>query len=215
MIRANVFSEEQLDYLVEMLNIGAGNATTALNHLLQCEVDMKLPVVNVVPASEAAVVLGDPAAPVACLRMRMVGDLTGCMFFIVPDDQKAKLAELAERSMLGPKRDNPDPDRVLAALAEIGNILAGVYLTAIHDFCKLNICHSVPILALDMLQALLDESIATQAGEGLTIILITNEFIIGKEQFRTFFLIFPNRKSITALVDSMKEAGKMYGYKPD
>ncbi|HEV3261503.1 MAG TPA: chemotaxis protein CheC [Gemmataceae bacterium] len=212
---AGLFSAAQLDYLVEMFNIGAGNAATALNHLLQCEVNMKLPGVNVVPAAQATSSVGDPGEPIACLRMRMVGELTGCLFFIVPDDQKAKLAELAEQSMLGPKRDNPDPDRVLAALAEIGNILAGVYLTAIHDFCKLNVSHSVPVLAIDMLQALLDESIATQAGEGQTLILVTNEFIIGKEQFRTFFLIFPNRKSITALVDSMKEAARLYGYEKD
>jgi chemotaxis protein CheC len=215
MSRPGLFSEKQLDYLVEMVNIGAGNATTALNHLLQCAVDMKMPGVNVLPAEQATAALGDPAAPVACLRMRLVGDLDGYLFFLVPDDQKAKLAELAERSLLGPGREDPDPERVLAALAEIGNILAGVYLTAIHDFCRLNVCHSVPVLAVDMLQALLDESIATQTGEGHTIILVTNEFLIGQERFRTFFLIFPTRKSTTALVDSMREAGKLYGYKPD
>jgi chemotaxis protein CheC len=176
---------------------------------------MRQPGVNVLPAEQATAALGDPAAPVACLRMRLVGDLDGYMFFLVPDDQKAKLAELAERSLLGPRSENPDPERVLAALAEIGNILAGVYLTAIHDFCRLNVCHSVPVLAVDMLQALLDESIATQTGEGHTIILVTNEFLIGTERFRTFFLIFPTRKSTTALVGSMKEAGRLYGYKPD
>src|SRR5689334_7645357 len=136
MSRPGLFSEKQLDYMVEMVNIGAGNATTALNHLLQCAVDMKMPGVNVLPAEQA------PAALVACLRMRLVGDLDGYLFFLVPDDQKAKLAGLAERSLLGPGREDPDPERVLAALAEIGNILAGVYLTAIHDFCRLNVCHS-------------------------------------------------------------------------
>ena len=45
-----LFSEEQLDYLEELLNIGAGNATTALNHLLRSEVNMKLPRMEVLPA---------------------------------------------------------------------------------------------------------------------------------------------------------------------
>src|ERR1700693_4227531 len=213
--RADLLSEEDLDYLVEMFNIGAGNAATALNQLLTCEVDMRLPGVRVTTPAQATAALGEPGAPVTCMRMRMVGDLTGYMFFVVAEDQKTKMAELAERSMLGPEGRNPDPDRALGVLAEIGNILAGVYLTAIHDFCKLQVCHSVPVVAVDMLQALLDEAIATQTGKAQTVLLVTNEFAIDKEHFRTYLVIFPNRKSINALVDSIKQARELYGFKQD
>lgn len=211
MTYADLFSEELLDFLIEMLNIGAGNATTALSQLLQCHVDMKQPQVHVLPATKVTTVLDDPAPRFACLRMRLVGDLGGFLFFLVPEEQKVELALLAERSLLGSKRESQEPDWVVADLAEIGNILAGVYLTAIHDFCKLNVCHSVPILAVDLLQTLLAEASATLEGEGHTIVLITNEFFIGKEPFRTFFLIIPARDSISALMASMKEAGKLHG----
>src|SRR5947209_8017912 len=137
MSRNDLFTEEQLDYLVEMLNIGAGNASTALNHLLQCQVKMTLPGVKVLTVAEVPDAVGGPSASAVGLRMKMVGDLAGCLFFLVPEDQKGKLADLAERAMLGPEKDNPDPEHVQATLAEIGNILAGVYLTAIHDFCRL------------------------------------------------------------------------------
>jgi chemotaxis protein CheC len=213
--RADLLSEEDLDYLVEMFNIGAGNAATALNQLLACEVDMRLPGVRVTTPAQTTVALGEPGAPVTCMRMRMVGDLTGYMFFVVAEDQKTKMAELAERSMLGPEGRNPDPDRALGVLAEIGNILAGVYLTAIHDFCKLRVCHSVPVLAVDMLQALLDEAIVTHTGKAPTVLLVTNEFAIDKEHFRTYLLIFPNGKSINALVDSIRQARQLYGFKED
>ncbi len=204
------FSEDQLDYLGELLNIGAGNAATALTHLLQCPVSMTRPDVEVLPARQVPCVLGDPSLPVACVRMKMVGDLSGSLFFLVPDEQKLHLAEMAESALLGPV-PNPDPDRILATVTEIGNILAGVYLTAIHDFCSLNVCHSVPVLAVDMMQALLDESLAARAGDDQAIILIKNEFLVGTDRAHTFFLIFPSGASVPALVDSMKEAGKRYG----
>ena len=88
-------------------------------------------------------------------------------------------------------------------------------MTAIHDFCKLNVCHSVPEAAVDMLQSLLDESLALRSVEGDAIILVNNEFLIGADQLNTFFLIFPSRASITTLVNSMAEAAKMYGFKHD
>jgi chemotaxis protein CheC len=213
--RANLLSEEDVDYLVEMFNIGAGNAATALNQLLTCHVDLRLPGVKVAPASEATIGVGEPETSMTCMRMKMVGDLTGYMLFVVADEQKMKMAELAERSMLGPERHNPEPDRVLSVVAEIGNILAGVYLTAIHDFCKLQVCHSVPVPSVDVLQALLDEAIANHAGKAETIILVTNEFMIGTEHFRTYLLILPSGKSTDALVDSIKQARELYGYKQD
>jgi chemotaxis protein CheC len=212
MKKNDLFTEEQLDYLSEMLNIGAGNASTALSHLLRCQVDMKLPGVDVLSPERAASALGDPALPVACLRMKMVGDMAGCLFFIVRDGEKARLAELAENALPGPKKDQPDPDHTLSILAEIGNILAGVYLTAIHDFCKLNVCHSVPVLAVDMVQSLLDESLALQSSADQMVILVSNEFVIGDGKVKTFLLIFPSRDSLKALVDSMAVASKMYGY---
>jgi chemotaxis protein CheC len=209
----DLFSEEQRDYLVELLNIGGGNASTALSHLLQSEVAMKMPRVEIMPVARAVAALGGPSMPF-CVGMKMVGDLTGCLFFLVADDQKAKLADLGERAMLGPARENPDPERVLATVAEVGNILAGVYLTAIHDFCKLNVCHSVPLAGVDMMQSLLDESLA-RGGEDQPIILVSNEFVIGADRLETFFLIFPARASLAALVGSMGEAAKMYGDKHD
>ena len=59
----DLFTEEQLDYLVEMLNIGAGNATTALQHLLQCEVNMKMPGVEVLPAPRCLPPSATPPLP--------------------------------------------------------------------------------------------------------------------------------------------------------
>jgi chemotaxis protein CheC len=213
--RADPLSEEDLDYLVELFNIGAGNAATALNQLLTCQVDMRLPGVSVTTASLATDAVGDSGAPVTCLRMKMVGDLTGYMFFVVADDQNVKMAELAERSMLGPQGRSPEPERVSGILAEIGNILAGVYLTAIHDFCKLQVSHSVPVLAVDMLQALLDEAIAAQTEATQTVLLVTNEFAVDREHFRTYLLIFPTGDSINALVNSIKQARELYGFKQD
>jgi chemotaxis protein CheC len=204
------FTEEQMDYLVELLNIGAGNAATALTELLQCTVSMTLPGVEIFPPTQLPSLLGDPALPVACTRMKMVGDMSGCLFFIVPEDQRLKLAERAEQALLG-SASEPDSRQILGTLTEIGNILAGVYLTAIHDFCRLNVYHSVPVPAVDMVQALLDESLAARAGDDATMILIKNEFIIEAERAKAFFLIFPTGESVQTLVDSMKEVGKAYG----
>jgi len=203
-------SEEQLDFLAEMMNVWAGNAATALTKMLQCEVDVRIPRVHALAVPQVPSVLSDPSRPVACVRMGMVGEVTGDLFFIVPDDQKIALIRFAERASgmwnveCGIQNQQSPVD--LSVLAEIGNILAGVYLTAIHDFCKLNIYHTVPRVAIDMIQSLLDESLATMSREVEEIIMVVNDFIAADGHITTYFLVIPSPQSVKTLVDSIEEA---------
>jgi chemotaxis protein CheC len=208
-----LFTEEQLDFIREMVNIGAGNAATALQQLLQCPVDLIIPRVHVLPATQVSSILDNPASLVVCVRMGMVGDIGGAMFFIVPEESRKKLVSMAEKVQLGlsksPVQKHEDVD--LSALVEIGNILSGVYLTAIHDFCRLNIYHTVPVLAIDMIQPLLDEALIKISLQIQTAILIENEFVIEEHHIRTLLLIIPSSESIKPMIDALGQAKKAYG----
>ena len=210
-----LFSQGQLDFLGEMMNIGAGNAATAFSQMLQSEVNIEIPVVHVLPSLKIPSSLSDPSLPIACVRMDMVGDVAGALYFIVPNEDKVNLIHFIERTMLGGigvspltrrSSDSAVPDLDLSVLEEMGNILAGVYLAAIHDFCRLNIYHSVPTIAIDMIQSLLDESIVALSHEFEVVIMVEAKFILKTNRIRTFLLIVPAVQSVTVLVASIEQA---------
>ena len=205
-------SEEQVDFLREMMNIGTGNAATALSQILGCEVNMEIPTIRVFPSPEADSVLDDPSLRVSCVRMGMVGDVLGDLFFIVPEEHRMVVTDLAE-STSGmrnePGAESPHSED-LSVLNELGNIIAGVYLAAVHDFCKLNIYHTVPALAIDMVQSLLDESLSRTSSQIQAIIVIESRFVIEKRhRLRTFLLMIPLEHSLKVLVDSMEQARRL------
>ncbi|MDD5094513.1 MAG: chemotaxis protein CheC [Dehalococcoidia bacterium] len=204
-------SSEQLDFLEEMMNVGAGNAATALTQMLQRNVEMIIPKVIIAKPTDKVSILENPSLPVVCVKMDMINDVKGSLFFIVPEEQKSMLIRLAKEVMLGAGKfwrtgeaDSKSMD--LSLIIEMGNIVAGVYLTAVHDFCKLNIYHTVPILAIDMIQALLDESLGRLTHQIQHIIVIENEFRIEERQIRTFLLMVPEANSIKVLADSIGQA---------
>jgi chemotaxis protein CheC len=199
-----VFSEEQMDFLREMMNIGAGNAGTAFTQMLQRQVEVRIPALHILPIAKVPSILGDPSLLVLCARMGIVGDTRGELFFIVPDEHKKTLAHLVEGAAPGSKKNIPDVD--LSVLTEVGNIIAGVYLTAIHDFCGLNIYHSVPTVSIDMIQSLLDESLAMLSSQVSAILLVENEFAIAEKRIRTFLLVVPTMVSVKILIDSIEQA---------
>ncbi len=200
-----LLNDEQVDFLCEMINIGAGNAAVAFSQMLQCVVDIKVPEIYVFPSSNIPSFLKDPSKPFSAVSMSMVGDVKGRLFLLVLDKQKERLIELIEKAapMEGIKGCITMD---ISVLEELGNILAGVFLVSIHDLCKLNIYHSVPDLKIDMIRALIDEAIAGTIGESPRIIMIENEFVITGENISAYFLIIPDEESIQTLVDSIKDA---------
>lgn len=205
-----LLTEEQLDFLREMINVGAGNAAVAFSQMLQCMVDVKIPEIYFFPTSQLPPFLKDPARPFAGVSMNMIGDVNGKLFYLVLDERKERLMEIVQNAAPGWSKGDIAVD--LLALEEIGNILAGIFLVSIHDFCRLNIYHTVPELRIDMVQALLDESISSTAAGTSQIILIESEFVIKEENISTFFLIIPDRKSIRKFMDSIEDARKeMFG----
>ncbi len=204
-------TDKELDYLREMMNIGAGNAAMALSQMLGCRMDVDISRVHQLSAKEVPYVVGAHDLPVVCLKMSMIGDCTGEIFFVVPENARAELARLAEKALLGTASGRAAD---ISALEEIGNIMAGTYLTAIHDFCKLNIYHSVPVAAIDIFQSLLDELLAGFSLRSDRFVVIENELAIVIESevaadergIRVFFILFPSVESARTMVESFKDA---------
>lgn len=203
------FTEEQVDFLKEMMNVGAGNAATALEQILNCEIVLRVPKVEMLPPSKAVSAIGAPGMAVSCVKMAMVGDIMGTIFFIIGEEAKRRLILLAEE-----KAGLPAEGREVSVLEEIGNILTGVYLVSIHDFCGLNIYHTVPELASDMLRPIMDETVLSMSGGAQTALIVINEFVLVEKEgspVRAFLLIIPQAASIDRLAEAVERARERMG----
>ncbi|AHL71436.1 chemotaxis protein CheC [Bacillus altitudinis MN12] len=155
----NEIKDEQLDILSEVGNIGAGHAASALASLLNRKIDMAVPFVKVLSFEDLMDFFGGADLPVASIFLRMEGDLTGSIFFIMPFEQ----AEQFVRELVQDPAFDIDTihEHMLgtSALHELGNILAGSYLSALADLTKLQLHPSVPDVTLDMFGAVISEGL--------------------------------------------------------
>ncbi|MGW8425558.1 chemotaxis protein CheC [Peribacillus simplex] len=139
-----------LDILKEIGNIGAGNAATALSAILNRKIDMNVPNVRIVSFDEMMEIAGGADQVVASVFLRIEGDASGSMFFIL----SLPVAEYLIRRMTGDVTflidSAPYTELALSCLQELGNILSGSYLSSLSDFTRLNI---YPSLSIDMVGA--------------------------------------------------------------
>lgn len=217
MIEEKIPTEEQLDYLTEMLSIGIGNAAAAFAQLIGENVDVAVPEVHVIKIPNLPTVFDDLSLPVTCMRLGIVGHANGNLFFLVPEEHTATLTELANHTMfemyIEYKRYNEyksDEEWSASLLADLANVVSGVFLAAINEFCKLKMFHTVPVASKKTLGSVL-EDISRLPNGGVTV-LIKTVFTVSNHRIVTYYLIVPYAKSLDALLNSIKAAKKNLGY---
>ncbi len=191
-----LFEPIQLDVLREVGNIGAGNAATALSKMLHTKIDMNVPMVKVLNFAQIEDYVGGGDKLVVTVFLRIEGDVPGNMFFMLDLDSAHNLI----LHMLG---DDEFPEHFdemeLSALQEIGNILAGSYLSALADFTQLDLYPSVPAISVDMAMAILGYGLIELGRIGDYALVIDTTFTNGDEKVEGHFFLIPDPPSFKTL----------------
>ncbi|HLS06501.1 MAG TPA: chemotaxis protein CheC [Bacillota bacterium] len=144
-----------IDILKEIGNIGAGNAATSMAQLIDKQVHMDVPIVNIVNFDEMMDIVGGPEQLIVGMFFEITGDLSGSVFFMLSIEESEKLIQqMVNDPSINLQGETVDP-LAFSALKESANIITGAYLTALSDFLKLDIRPSIPHLAIDMAGAIL------------------------------------------------------------
>ena len=193
----NGFADFQMDVLKEVGNIGAGHAATALSKLLDKPVDMLVPKVRMVAFEEIADSVGGAERVVIAIFLRVEGETPGNLFFILSLESAKKLL----RNLVGIEvvDDEHYTDMELSALSEIGNILAGSYLSSLADFTQLNMSPTVPALAIDMAGAILSYGLLQFGQMGDHALLIDTKFLDGNDEIEGHFFLIPDPESFNKI----------------
>lgn len=190
----NEFQDDfKLDVLKEVGNIGAGHAATALSRLLDKPVDMSVPTVSLVPFEEIAERVGGSEQVVLAVFLRVEGDAPGNMFFIIQQESAKGL--LRKMTAIESECDDSYTEMELSALNEIGNILAGSYLSSLADFTNLAMAPTVPSLAVDMAGAILSYGLLQFGQMGDAALLIETKFLEDRDTVEGHFFLIPDPES--------------------
>nr|WP_141705307.1 chemotaxis protein CheC [Vulcanibacillus modesticaldus] len=191
----------QIDILKEVGNIGAGHAATALSTMIQKQIDMNVPNVKLIPFSEIEDFLGGEDKVVVGIFLRVEGDIPGNMFFVMTVDS-AK--QLLKRMMGDAVSSDPEFSEIeFSALHEVGNILAGSYLSSLADFTNLKLYPTVPSMAIDMVGAIISFGLLQVSQISDVAILINTTFLEGEHFIEGHFFLIPDPEAFDRLFSAL------------
>lgn len=190
-------AEFKMDVLREVGNIGAGHAATALSRLLDKPIDMAVPKVSFIPFEDIADRVGGAEEVVVAIFLRVEGEAPGNMFFLMSQNQARLLLQGLLHFDLS---EGPDyTEMEMSALSEIGNILAGSYLSSLADLTGLPLSPTVPAIAVDMAGAILSYGLVQFGTMGDEALLIDTTFLEDDRRAEGHFFFIPDPESFERL----------------
>ena len=189
-------SELQRDALKEVGNIGAGHAATALSQLLNTTVKLSEPTIDVLKYRDLSSRIGSPERPVAALHMYIRGEAPGQMVVLFDREQAAEFVNVFIKRIIG---DIQIFDSIIdSTLKELGNIIAGSYLTALISLTGVNLLPSVPTLSYGTIQAAFRTLMSILPDQD--VFLIESQFLDKQKAVSGQFILIPETGSLEPLL---------------
>jgi chemotaxis protein CheC len=182
--------EFQLDVLREVGNIGAGHAATALSRLLEKKIGLAMPTVNILPFEQVAEKVGGVETIVTAVMFRVEGQASGHVYFVLDEASARKL--LRRFAGIVQPAEGSFSELEWSALAEIGNIIAGSYISSLADFTGLTMKPTVPAALMDMAGAILANGILPFGWSGDQAIWMDAKFFEGSAETHGSLLFIPD-----------------------
>lgn len=186
----------QKDALKEVGNIGAGHAATALSQLLNTKINLTEPRIDVIKFRDLASRVGRESRVVAALHMYVRGEAPGQMVVLFDREQALDFVHVFIKRIIG---DIQIFDSITdSTLKELGNIIAGSYLTAIIQLTGINLLPSVPTLSYGTIQAAFRTLMSILPDQD--VFLIESSFLDSEKQISGQFILIPETGSLGPLL---------------
>lgn len=196
----NEINSMQFDVLKEIGNIGAGNATTALSTMINGKIDMNVPKVALLDFKELPEMVGGAENIVVGILITLEGEINGMMMFMMDLESAHHLVSI----LLGNSPDDLNfSEMEYSALKEIGNIIAGAYLSSLSTLTNITISASIPYMSIDMAGAILSVPAIEFGKVGDKALIIETMFSKDDSDVNGYFILIPSIESYSVILSSL------------
>jgi chemotaxis protein CheC len=186
------YTDQQLDALRELANIGSGTAGTALSSLLGRPIGLSVPNAKALELADAVEAAGDPEDVVWGVVVPVTGQVDATALLVIPDADAATMC-----SILGVEADT---ETGRSALGEIGNIMVSSYVGALATMTGFVLDLRPPESTRDMLGAVVTSVLAARSDAHELALVLDSELEVGGEACTLSFMLLPTPAGVAGLL---------------
>ena len=197
-----ILSDLQKDALQEVANIGVAHAATALSKMVNKEIDMGIPHVDLIPLEKTIDCVKNEEVVVAVF-LKISNELPCYSLLLISKESAFALSD----ALMG---NTPDPSKQTlsemdeSALKEVGNVMMCAFFDSLAELLQITLIPGPPAFAYDMPAAVLDY-VLIQIGQVADQVLVFNTDVkTSKDQdFNINIFLVPEPQSIQIILNKL------------
>ncbi|PVX25304.1 MAG: hypothetical protein CW716_08280 [Candidatus Bathyarchaeum sp.] len=190
-----------LEILLELGNIGAGKATTALSEMVNEKIEVEVPKLYVSPPHMVPQIFGKHDDLMAIIHMELSEEPDCDVLLIFDVEEAKKIAAMMSMCSV----EELDPEMESSAIEELGNIMIGGFLSAISDFTSIELLPTPPQLVRGSFEAVLDTFLVKQAMMSDVALVFDGCFRRSSSKAGGTIVVFPSKEMQQVLITKGKE----------
>lgn len=205
--KAKRFSRERFRAAAES---GLNRAGQVLTEIIDREVKLAVPQVNLVPVFEVEPGFGQGNQPAVAIYLRVHGPMSGHLAMLLEFEGARKIAGLLLGAEAGPQglgTETVSP-LVRSALGEVGNIIGSCLLNALSDHLGFSLRPSTPTVIVDFSGAIVNSLLAEVGQQADQVFLIRTRFFEPEAEIEGSVLLLPEPSSLGDLLDESWQVGR-------
>jgi chemotaxis protein CheC len=199
------FTAVQKDALQELANIGAAHSATTLSQMLNTQIGMSVPDIDIVDIADIGQLLTDELTTMIVFELQ--GDIPHGGFLILhfPRDSAIRTAHIMQGEGEAPLTFS-EMDQ--SAIVEVANIMVSSFLSASSDLLGFNMMPSPPALIVDMAHAAITSLIAQMTVEVDDVILFRVKLTSDEHNIAGNILIFLEITALERIAQRLEDMTK-------
>lgn len=193
-------TEQQLDIIKELINIGAGRGADVLNSFLGTHIDLSIPEVRLARGRDLGTMFDDGGeGKRSSVEMRFSGTIAGAAELIFLSENASKLVDL----ITGEHQIHHDFDEVAAAtFSEVGNIIINAVLGAVSNELGFKLEFTIP----QFVEGTLDELFSLLTKDDSSVIVVAKtRFTIKSTEIEGSIAIFFSLQSFDSFLAAIDD----------
>jgi len=195
-------NEDQRDAMQEVANIGASHAATALSQMINKEIQIGIPSVDILPLERTVDCVKDQEI-VAGVFLKVSDQIPMFVLLLISQESAFALSNM----LLGEKPGSCDGDlseMQQSALKEVGNIMMSAFFDSLSELVGVSMIPGPPVLAYDMPVAVMDYILIQKAEIPDSVVVFNCDLKEReKDSFKINMFLMPEPRSVDILLKKL------------
>ncbi len=197
-------SDQQIDALCELVNIGFGRAASALSIMVGNRVVIEAPSVELFPLDKLDSVLKSMSkSEITTVHQVFSGRIAGTAILLMNQDSSSSLVDLLSGGKGTPRQMNAED---MEAMRETGNILLNAFTGSFGNLLQVHISFAVPRVQYESLRDMLDTLMIDQRELEYALLVRVN-FQLSGGNVSGYVVIIMGIHSLETMLEAMRAAG--------